>query len=194
MLREKKLEAAASDVNDAVTSFYGWTNFRQWKQVKCKLLIKEHECSQSIRVLTFSTYGWQWAWIVGLTENQKVSCIPIDVKLNSKTGIFLMSFIWTLLPCGKCIFDIQGDIYRENPKNLFSGHNFWLECQMDLRPTPLSYIFNALFRATPLGHFLHMVRWPSGCVLCGRVAWICITLTAQPTQFWKFTQFWSNFE
>ena len=35
--------------------FYGWTNFRQWKQVKCKWLIKEHECSQSKRVLTFST-------------------------------------------------------------------------------------------------------------------------------------------
>ena len=32
------------------------------------------------------------------------------------------------------------------------GHNFWLEWPTDVRSTPLSYIFNALFRDTPLGH------------------------------------------
>ena len=32
------------------------------------------------------------------------------------------------------------------------GHNFGLECPTDLRSTPLSCIFNALYRDTPLGH------------------------------------------
>ena len=34
------------------------------------------------------------------------------------------------------------------------GHNFWLECPSDLRSTPLSYIFNALFRDTSLAYLL----------------------------------------
>ena len=39
-----------------------------------------------------------------------------------------------------------------NIQKLLSGNNFWLECPTDLRSAPLSYIFNALFRDTPLGH------------------------------------------
>ena len=39
-----------------------------------------------------------------------------------------------------------------NIQKSFLGDNFWLECPTDLRSTPLSYIFNALFRDTPLGH------------------------------------------
>ena len=39
-----------------------------------------------------------------------------------------------------------------NIQKLFLGDNFWLECPTDLRSTPLSYIFNALFRDSPLGH------------------------------------------
>ena len=43
---------------------------------------------------------------------------------------------------------IQGKI---NAK-IYFGHNFWLEGHTDLRSTPLSYIFHALSRDTPLGH------------------------------------------
>ena len=39
-----------------------------------------------------------------------------------------------------------------NIQKTILGHNFWLECPTDLRSTPLSYIFHALFRDTPLGH------------------------------------------
>ena len=39
-----------------------------------------------------------------------------------------------------------------NIQKSFLGDNFWLECPTDLRSTPLSYIFNALFRDTPLGY------------------------------------------
>ena len=35
---------------------------------------------------------------------------------------------------------------------IYFGHKFWLEGPMDLRSSPLSYIFHALFRETPLGH------------------------------------------
>ena len=41
-----------------------------------------------------------------------------------------------------------------NIQKSLSGNNFWLECPTNLRSTPLSYIFNALFRDTPLGSFL----------------------------------------
>ena len=44
--------------------------------------------------------------------------------------------------------DYNGAIFQKS----FSGNNFWLECPTDLRSTPLSYIFDALFRDTPLGH------------------------------------------
>ena len=39
-----------------------------------------------------------------------------------------------------------------NFQKSISGHNFWLEWPTDVRSTPLSYIFNALFRDTPLDH------------------------------------------
>ena len=46
---------------------------------------------------------------------------------------------------------IQGKINAQ----INFGHNFWLEGHTDLRWTPLSYIFPALSRDTPLGHFYH---------------------------------------
>ena len=43
------------------------------------------------------------------------------------------------------------------------GHNFWTEGPTDLRSTPLSYIFGALFGDTPLGHiffaYAHMPKY-----------------------------------
>ena len=43
---------------------------------------------------------------------------------------------------------IQGKIDAQ----IYFGHNFWQEGPTDLRSTPLSYIFDALFRDTPIGH------------------------------------------
>ena len=46
------------------------------------------------------------------------------------------------------------DLQRAKFWKSILGHNFWMEGPMDLNSTPLSYIFNALFRDTPLAHLL----------------------------------------
>ena len=46
---------------------------------------------------------------------------------------------------------IQGKIDAQ----IYFGHNFWPEGPTDLWSTPLSYIFHALFRDTPLGYVQH---------------------------------------
>ena len=50
--------------------------------------------------------------------------------------------------------EVRWNTKTQTPKlrKLISGQNFWLECLTDLRSTSLSYIFNVLFRDTPLGH------------------------------------------
>ena len=50
---------------------------------------------------------------------------------------------------------IQGKINAQ----INFGHNFLLEGPTDLRSTPLSHIFHALFRDTPLGYAQH--TWPN---------------------------------
>ena len=45
------------------------------------------------------------------------------------------------------------DLQRAKFQKSILGHNFWMECPRDLNSTPLSYIFNALFRDTPLAYF-----------------------------------------
>ena len=52
----------------------------------------------------------------------------------------------------RTILSLQWGSSWGNFQKSISGHNFWLEWPTDLRSTPLSYIFNALFRDTPLGH------------------------------------------
>ena len=52
----------------------------------------------------------------------------------------------------QAVFSLEGDIAGGISKNRFSDDNFCLECPTDLRSKPLSCIFNALFRDTPLGH------------------------------------------
>ena len=37
----------------------------------------------------------------------------------------------------------------KSKSSAYTGHNFWLECPTDLKSTPLSYIFKALFRQNP---------------------------------------------
>ena len=49
-------------------------------------------------------------------------------------------------------FGSQCKIQGKIDAHIYFGHNFWQEGPTDLRSTPLSYIFDALFRDTPLGH------------------------------------------
>ena len=44
-----------------------------------------------------------------------------------------------------------GGPQEEFPKTVF-GNTFWLECPTDVKSMPLSFIFDALFRDTQLGH------------------------------------------
>ena len=46
------------------------------------------------------------------------------------------------------------DLQRAKFRKSVTGHNFWLEWPSDLISTPLSYIFNALFRDTPLAYLM----------------------------------------
>ena len=51
------------------------------------------------------------------------------------------------------------DLQRAKFQKTILGHNFWMECPTDLNSTPLSYIFNALFRDTPLAYLTqHLTR------------------------------------
>ena len=45
------------------------------------------------------------------------------------------------------------DLLRAKCRKSIMVHIFWLKCPTDLRSTILSYIFNALFRDTPLAYF-----------------------------------------
>ena len=51
------------------------------------------------------------------------------------------------------------------------GHNFWLKCPTDLRSTPLNYIFNALFRDTPLAYLSSRAT----CHVCHLTPVPCVT-------------------
>ena len=51
------------------------------------------------------------------------------------------------------------DLQRAKFRKSITGHNFWLEWPTDLISTPLSYIFNTLFRDTPLAYLTwHLTR------------------------------------
>ena len=59
-----------------------------------------------------------------------------------------VTFFWVTLYIYKVF--TKGKIQKK--KKTITGHDLWLECPTDLRSTPLSYIFNALFTDTPLGY------------------------------------------
>ena len=50
------------------------------------------------------------------------------------------------------IFGSQCKIQGKINAKIYFSHNFWLEGHTDLMSTPLSYIYHALSRDTPLGH------------------------------------------
>ena len=57
-----------------------------------------------------------------------------------------------LLPLELAPLTCSKDLQRAKFRISVTGHNFWLEWPTDLISTPLSYIFNALFRDTPLAY------------------------------------------
>ena len=62
---------------------------------------------------------------------------------RSENGPEMMLLIFFVSQC-----KLQGKIDAQ----INFGYNFLLEGPTDFRSTPLSYIFHALFRDTPLGH------------------------------------------
>ena len=78
-------------------------------------------------------YGFPFHWSWATQNSFRNRC-----SMSGRSGT------WILLYCR--------EYRRENFQKSFSADNFWLECPTDLRSTPLSYIFNALFRDTPLGY------------------------------------------
>ena len=59
---------------------------------------------------------------------------------------------WIDFEVSVIFFGSQCKIQGKIDAQIYFGHNFWPEGPTDLRSTPLSYIFHALFRDTPLGH------------------------------------------
>ena len=84
------------------------------------------------------------------------------------------NFFWSQMSLLHKVLDPPSytrDLQRAKFWNSILGHNFWMEGPMDLNSTPLSYIFNALFRDTPLAHLLlrHM------CHICHICHVTCVT-------------------
>ena len=68
--------------------------------------------------------------------------------LRKHLSLSISDWFW-----GVCnFFGSQCKIQGKIDAQTYFGHNFWQEGPTDLRSTPLSYIFDALFRHTPLGH------------------------------------------
>ena len=59
---------------------------------------------------------------------------------------------WIDFEVSVIFFGSQCKIQGKIDAQIYFGHNFWQEGPTDLRSTPLSYIFHALFRDTPHGH------------------------------------------
>ena len=82
----------------------------------------------------------------------KLLPLPFLFLLVQKVGKHLilsnLDRFWGVCNVFQCLWGYSRGKF---PKSIF-GNNFWLEWPTDLRSTPLSYIFNALFRDTPLGH------------------------------------------
>ena len=115
---------------------WNWPSFHiLWKvfhnvYITCALgwALQHQVCDPNLYQLFFCSF-WSIIW-----ENIWVYRFRIDFEVSV---IFFGS---------QC--KIQGKIDAQ----IYFGHNFWQEGPTDLRSTPLSYIFDALFRDTPLGH------------------------------------------
>ena len=92
------------------------------------------------------------AWVV-LVQVAPCDWNRLDSCLFYHFGQFcLLGWVWKISR-KRCPFFWQG----EKANKIYFGHNFWLEGPRtsDLRSTPLSYIFHALFRDNPLGYVQH---------------------------------------
>ena len=89
-------------------------------------------------------FFWKFKkWIVNSMEDYQTKHVRI--------------FFWSQMSLLHKVLDPPSytrDLQRAKFWNSILGHNFWMEGPMDLNSTPLSYIFNALFRDTPLAHLL----------------------------------------
>ena len=89
-------------------------------------------------------FFWKFKkWIVNSMEDYKIKHVRI--------------FFWSQMSLLHKVLDPPSytrDLQRAKFWKSILGHNFWMEGPMDLNSTPLSYIFNALFRDTPLAHLL----------------------------------------
>ena len=89
-------------------------------------------------------FFWKFKkWIVNSMEDYQIKHVRI--------------FFWSQMSLLHKVLDPPSytrDLQRAKFWKSILGHNFWMECPMDLNSTPLSYIFNALFRDTPLAHLL----------------------------------------
>ena len=89
-------------------------------------------------------FFWKFKkWIVNSMEDYQTKHVRI--------------FFWSQMSLLHKVLDPPSytrDLQRAKFWKSILGHNFWMECPMDLNSTPLTYIFNALFRDTPLAHLL----------------------------------------
>ena len=94
-------------------------------------------------------FFWKFKkWIVNSMEDYQTKHVRI--------------FFWSQMSLLHKVLDPPSytrDLQRAKFQKSILGHNFWMECPTDLNSTPLSYIFNALFRDIPLAYLTqHLTR------------------------------------
>ena len=132
------------------------------------------ETGQETRECTSKTYWtvdrftknffWKFKkWIVNSMEDYQTKHVRI--------------FFWSQMSLLHKVLDPPSytrDLQRAKFWKSILGHNFWMECPTDLNSTPLSYIFNALFRDIPLAYLTqHLTR--DICDACDVTDVTCVT-------------------
>ena len=135
-----------------------WKSFIQWKTTLLKLLTLRSSFSSGWFSLVFKWSYFIWSLYISVSRFA-TSCSPWLEPL----GFMLILPFVAILSFGpgmkndrkwRCLFILAHSVeYKEkkNPKSILAI-TFWLEGHTDLRSMPLSYIFHALSRDTPLGH------------------------------------------
>ena len=107
-------------------------------------------CKPNCRLDRFTkNFFWKFKkWIVNSMEDYQTKHVRI--------------FFWSQMSLLHKVLDPPSytrDLQRAKFQKSILGHNFWMECPTDLNSTPLSYIFNALFRDIPLAYLTqHLTR------------------------------------
>ena len=136
--------------------------WRRWRSkasaiIGCVVSIRSH--TPVCRALSFhgdcvvdrftKNFFWKFKkWIVNSMEDYQIKHVRI--------------FFWSQMSLLHKVLDPPSytrDLQRAKFQKSILGHNFWMECPTDLNSTPLSYIFNALFRDIPLAYLTqHLTR------------------------------------